>query len=65
MKREIICPHCKEEWDIDENEAYYLYDEDNDDKEIICDKCGKKFYIKIFICYRFETVKTEEELEHI
>jgi len=54
---EPICPHCGSEFNISENEAWHLYNEDGDVKYIECPDCEKSFFVQPNISYTFSTDK--------
>jgi len=56
MSKDFICPHCGEDYSIDENETYHLYDTD-DIEEIMCGKCENDFFVKVHKKFSFETEK--------
>jgi uncharacterized CHY-type Zn-finger protein len=60
MTKEPICPHCREEYDIDEHESYHLYDT-NDLEELICGNCESSFCVKVYKRFSF---KTEKDFEY-
>ncbi|MBF7090474.1 hypothetical protein IUY40_02800 [Flavobacterium sp. ALJ2] len=54
--KQIICPNCQEEYDINENESYFLYSTD-DIEELECGCCEKLFFVQVRTSYSFETQK--------
>lgn len=48
------CPHCGGDFDIDENEAWRLYDE-NDTHEVTCPSCEQDFSVNSTARWLFST----------
>lgn len=48
------CPHCGEDFDIRENEAWHLYDE-NDTHEVECNSCYENFQVNSSASWCFST----------
>lgn len=48
------CPHCGEDFDIRENEAWYLFSED-DTHDAECGSCGNGFSVHTHTTYAFST----------
>jgi len=61
MKNQPVCPHCNEVHDIEENESYFLY-QDDDYHEILCVNCNKFFWVKTNTVYTFSTAKDSDDL---
>jgi DNA-directed RNA polymerase subunit RPC12/RpoP len=49
-----LCPHCKSEFDISENEAWHLYDDQNS-HEVECPTCEMNFRVETHASYTFST----------
>lgn len=47
------CPHCGEEYDITEHEAYNLYEDGEHD--IDCYDCGQEFLVSVRVSYSYST----------
>jgi len=58
--RHPICPHCGEEFDIDRNEAWRLYD-DNDRHDVTCPSCDEGFQVESHCSWTFSTENQEDE----
>jgi uncharacterized Zn-finger protein len=54
------CPHCGESFDIDDNEAWRLYD-DNDDHEVTCPSCGGDFTVRSHSRWTFSTDTQDDD----
>ncbi len=52
------CPHCGENFDIRENEAWYLYDE-NGPHEVECSSCEREFEVSSHADWKFSTDEQE------
>jgi len=61
MRNQPVCPHCNEVYDIDSNESYFLYNDD-DYHELTCNSCEKDFWVKTHTSHTFETAKDSDEL---
>jgi len=48
------CPHCAENFDITQNDAWYLFDE-NEVHEVDCPSCGQMFRVVSSTTWRFST----------
>lgn len=48
------CPHCGEDFDIAENEAFFVYDENNT-HTVECMSCKLPFWVNSFADWRFST----------
>ena len=55
-----ICPHCGDEFDIRENEAWELYDE-NEHHTVECVSCETEFTVISSASWTFSTDEQEEE----
>jgi hypothetical protein len=62
MDKQPICPYCNEVYDIDKNESYFLYSDNDDYHELNCDKCEKDFLVEVIIKYTFKSAKDSKEL---
>lgn len=51
---EPLCPHCRHSFNITENEAYYLYD-DNESHEVECPSCELSYTVQTHATYHFST----------
>lgn len=54
------CPHCGDDFDIRENEAWELYDE-NGPHEIECNSCRLPFSVSSSASWSFSTDEQEED----
>lgn len=54
------CPHCGEYHEIDRNEWYELYD-DNDSHEVDCPSCNLPFRVVSHARYSFSTDEQDED----
>ena len=54
------CPHCGSDFDIAENEAWQLYDE-NESHEVECPRCDGEFLVTSHATWRFSTDEQDEE----
>ena len=61
MESSFKCNHCDFNINIDENEFYQLYEEDQ--HEVDCPNCGKTVYVNSVAYYRFHV--TDEDGEDI
>lgn len=52
------CPHCGESFSISQNEAWFLYD-DNDRHEVDCPACEETFKVKSWASWTFSTDEQE------
>mgnify|MGYP001766702014 CR=1 FL=1 len=55
MNKQPKCPHCGSVFDIDQNEAWHLYSDDDVDIEVECDSCQEVFEVKVHCQYSFST----------
>lgn len=53
------CPHCGEDYSIEDNESWRLYEDDNHDVE--CNACENKFVVHTNVTYTFSTDYQEDE----
>jgi uncharacterized Zn-finger protein len=60
MNKVPKCPHCGADFDIDRNEAWRIYDE-NDRHEVDCPVCNEDFTIRSHADWRFSTDEQDEE----
>lgn len=61
MEKLPRCPHCGEEFSIENNEAWHLYSEDGEENVVECDHCGKKFTVTTDVAYSFSTDEQPDE----
>jgi hypothetical protein len=54
------CPHCGDLYDVEANEAWELYD-DNDSHDIDCTGCGLEFSVSTLTSYSFSTDAQESD----
>ena len=54
------CPHCGSDFDISENEAWFLYDE-NDNHDVECPSCSGEFSVRSHATWRFSTDEQEDD----
>lgn len=54
---EPVCPHCDNQFDISNNEAWHLYDSQEEEKEVQCDSCGSTFFVQPICKFTFSTTK--------
>lgn len=54
-----LCPHCKSEFDISENEAWELYS-DQEDHVVTCPSCELDFSVRSHASYSFSTDEQPE-----
>lgn len=52
---DIYCPHCGEEYEIDDE--YHLYSEG--EYELVCQGCEKPFVVEIWVSYSYSTRRDE------
>ena len=53
------CPHCGNDYSIEDNESWRLYEDDSHDVE--CDICENKFVVQTNVFYTFSTDYQEDE----
>ena len=63
-ERNPRCPHCGETYDINENESWDLYGDDDTENDIECKSCEKPFRVYTRIEYRFCTDEQPEPDEY-
>lgn len=56
-----MCPHCCSDFDITDNEAWYLYSEDGP-HEVECPSCTGRFHVRSIASWTFCT--DEQERDH-
>lgn len=54
MNKQPKCPHCGEEYDISDNEAWRLYSDD-ESHEVECPSCELPFVVHSHADWRFST----------
>ena len=54
MNKQPKCPHCGEVYDISENEAWRMYD-DNNSHDAECPACGHGFIVNSHAIWSFST----------
>ncbi len=54
------CPHCGDDFDIRENEAWFLYD-DNETHTVECMRCENEFQVNSLANWSFSTDEQEED----
>jgi hypothetical protein len=47
------CPHCGDDFDVSENEAWRVYEEG--EHELTCPACGLDFTVETRVSYSFST----------
>ena len=52
------CPHCGDDFDIADNEAWFLYSDD-ERHELECPSCGKTFQVSSTATWSFSTDEQE------
>lgn len=57
------CPHCGEDFDISENEAWYVYDLSKDSHEVSCPSCDLDFTISVYAKFSFSTDSQDDDDE--
>lgn len=53
------CPHCGADFDIADNEAWYLYSEDGP-HEVECPSCDREFQVHSIANWTFNTDEQDE-----
>lgn len=53
------CPHCGDDFDIDTNEAWFLYD-DNDTHVVECRRCENEFTVSSTARWSFSTDEQDD-----
>ncbi|HWU19347.1 MAG TPA: hypothetical protein VN155_16825 [Devosia sp.] len=59
MNKSPKCPHCGSDFDISDNEAWSLYD-DNEPHEVTCPSCDQDFNVHSHADWRFSTDEQDE-----
>lgn len=54
------CPHCGDDFDITDNEAWFLYD-DNNTHEVECPNCDHEFKVNAIASWVFSTDEQDED----
>lgn len=54
------CPHCGEVFDIQEGEAWFLYDEQNT-HDVECPDCNMEFQVNSHARWSFSTDEQEDD----
>jgi uncharacterized Zn-finger protein len=54
------CPHCGDDFDIEDGEAWELYD-DRDTHEVECPNCNLEFRVSSIAQWSFSTDEQEED----
>lgn len=54
------CPHCGSDFDIADNEAWFLYDENNS-HDVECQSCSLPFQVSSRASWSFSTDEQEED----
>lgn len=57
------CPHCDHDYEIDDHQAWHLYDPTEDEHEIECPACEKTYIVKVRVKYSFSTDEQPDEDE--
>jgi hypothetical protein len=60
MNKQPRCPHCGADFDIFENEAFYLYQDDGEN-EVTCEACDLPFTVRSVAHWSFSTEEQDEE----
>ena len=55
------CPHCGTVYDIDDNESWELYEDD--EHTVTCHSCELEFQVNTIVGYRFSTDEQDENDE--
>lgn len=53
------CPHCGVDYDVNEREAWHLYEEGG--HEIECPSCDLPYHVSVNVSYSYSTDEQEEE----
>lgn len=53
------CPHCGDDFDITDNEAWFLYNE-NETHEVECPSCEKSFQVSSTAIWSFSTDEQDD-----
>jgi len=54
------CPHCGDDFDIQDNEAWFLYDE-NDSHDVECPSCNQDFLVNSSASWSFDTSEQDRD----
>lgn len=54
------CPHCGEDFNIRENEAWYLYN-DNENHSVQCSSCSVEFSVNSIANWSFSTDEQDDD----
>lgn len=54
------CPHCGDDFDITNNEAWFLYD-DNETHTVECRRCENEFQVNSHARWSFSTDEQEDD----
>ncbi|NMZ77406.1 hypothetical protein HBO32_30375 [Pseudomonas nitroreducens] len=57
--KEPICPHCGNEFDVMQNEAWELYEEG--EHEVQCNTCDENFSVNTHVKFSFSTDEQDED----
>jgi len=57
-----MCPHCGVDFDITDNEAWHLYD-DNNTHDVQCPSCDNEFMVNSHAQWSFSTDEQDEDDE--
>lgn len=60
MNRAPRCPHCGDDFDITDNEAWRLYD-DGETHEVECPSCDRAFTVNSTATWRFSTDEQDRD----
>lgn len=55
------CPHCGEDFDVQANEAWFLYDEQGGPHDVECADCHLPFSVNSIANWSFSTDEQEED----
>lgn len=53
------CPHCGDDYDINDHEAWNLYEEG--EHQIECPSCDLEYAVSVGVSYNYSTDEQEEE----
>lgn len=55
----IICPHC---FEVEDDPMAFSLDDDGDfEEDVVCEKCGQKFDIKVRVEKTYTTKKSRKD----
>jgi uncharacterized protein with PIN domain len=60
MNRQPRCPHCGSDFDITDNEAWHLFDQ-NETHTVECPVCDLPFYVNSHAVWSFSTDEQEDD----